>query len=95
MRHSGATTEGLKEVAEWVEWLEPIERGDNNYFTPRVMEALHLMRVLECQSQVTLCKDCKHNHPGLTCDLLNRPFGKGEEWGCIEGERKDGEHGKD
>ena len=42
------------------------------------------------QPQIVRCKDCKHYHPGFTCDLMQKPIMKDADWFCADGEVKTG-----
>ena len=39
--------------------------------------------------EIVRCKDCKHYHPGFTCDLKQKPIMKSNDYFCADGERKD------
>ena len=40
------------------------------------------------KKQPVRCRDCKHYHPGFTCDLMQKPIMSGDDWFCKDGERK-------
>lgn len=47
-----------------------------------------VIALLKEQWQIVRCKDCKHYHPGFTCDLMQKPIMKGDDYFCADGERK-------
>ena len=41
--------------------------------------------------EVVRRKDCKHYHKGFSCDLLQKPILKGDDWFCADGRREEEE----
>ena len=39
--------------------------------------------------QIVRCKDCIHYHPGFSCDLMQKPIMKDDNWFCADGEAKE------
>ena len=86
--------EHIEKTTEWKKnHPEKVKEYAKKYFKKyyannkdRIMQRrreLHPRKMVE----VVRCKDCKHYHPGFTCELLQKPADKTNNWFCDDGER--------
>lgn len=66
---------------QMIAWIAQQQEGASGYIK-------RLIRQDMGKKQPVRCRDCKHYHPGFTCDLMQKPIMKGDDWFCADGERK-------